>query len=356
MTLDCASESVIVGNINDISQENYTYQWTTNEGNIIAGFDQNVAMVNQPGLYIINVENTNNGCSAVDSQIVVLNRTLPSLDIGDTQLLTCIDDTLTLGGEGTSQGEQFIYNWTSSIGTNLEVTNTPFLKINKEGTYTLTVLDTTNSCKDSATIQIIEDKEFPVLNIPNDLSFNCTDESILIQPNTDELLTNLKINWSTLEGVLLSDNSIFDAEVSVPGTYYIEVEDLTNRCVIIDSVIIMDNRLLPTVANLEDRMLGCTNISITLDALGSQVGDSISYKWKNLEGNTLSNTTTLNVSEPGFFILEVSNRENSCKNTDTVEVSQNFDPPKLCFLILDMSMYDRSPFLELGVVSLLRFC
>ncbi|MEM1122503.1 MAG: gliding motility-associated C-terminal domain-containing protein, partial [Bacteroidota bacterium] len=168
----------------------------------------------------------------------------------------------------------------------------------------------------------------------------CTDESVNIRPTTLEAVNNLAIDWQALEGTILSETQNLSIDVGAPGTYVLQVEDLTNSCIIEDTLRIVDNRILPMVANLNDRMLSCTNASITLDASGSDFGSNIVYAWLDEAGNTLSNNTILLVDEAGNYILEVTNLENSCVNTDTLLVGENINPPRSANLVLEAPSCD----------------
>lgn len=334
ISLTCQPSEVIIGDLEDIGGEFFQYEWTTEDGNIIAGINQPQAIVDQAGLYNINILNLLNGCSLVDSQRVEDMRQLPIVDVGELNTLSCIEETITLGGINTSKGASFTYRWFTEDGAILEGENTAFAIVNQPGNYTLEVIDATNQCQTAETIQVLEDKDFPEVSLPNDFAFKCTDESITIEPVTNELMENLEFRWTTLTGQILSREDEFIIEVGTPGTYFLRIGDKTNSCVTIDTLSILDERELPQVANIGDQMLACNNESIRLEATGSATGDRIQYEWLNDNGQTLSNNAFLNLNQSGIYLLRVTNTENSCVNTDTFLVTENINPPNGAELLL----------------------
>ncbi len=335
VTLDCLADSVGVGDLNNLGQDNYIYNWTTNDGLIIGRTDEPLAFATRGGLYQLFIQNTLNGCSAVDTQRVIADLRFPNVDVGIGTLLTCINNEITIGGENTSIGDNFKYEWTTLDGNILSGASTPFAKINESGDYQLSVLDTTNQCEISESIVIRANQQFPEVVLPTGLNINCKDDFIDIEPTIELPENGVEVVWSTTNGGLLSDTTSFIAKAGKPGLYFLALKDTSNSCVALDTVEIIDNRLLPEVVTLENRMLGCSDVSITIDAQGSAFGPDILYKWLNDAGQTLSNNTTLTVDNPGSYILEVSDRSNSCVNADTVLVTENNNPPTSAFLAIE---------------------
>ena len=246
-------------------------------------------------------------------------------------LITCINEEITIGGENTSMGDNFIYEWTTEAGNILEGISTPFALINAAGNYQLSVLDTTNQCQDNQSIVITDDKLFPVVDLPIGLEIDCIDDFIPISPNIQLPENSVAVEWTTNTGLLLSDATTFTAQAGMPGIYFLALTDTSNSCVTLDTVVILDNRDLPEVVMLQNQILDCDNASITIDAEGSASGEDITYEWQDETGRVLSNNTTLTISLPGNYILFVTDDSNNCVDTDTVLISENTNPPTSAF-------------------------
>jgi len=266
---------------------------------------------------------------------VVENLIFPTVDVGSAPVLTCADDQITVGGQNTAVGDNFIYQWTTQDGVILDGATTPFALINESGNYQLSVLDTTNQCEEVDSITIIANKQFPNVDFPTDLSIDCRDSFINIRPIIELTENRVAVQWNTNNGVLLNDSNIFVAQAGMPGTYYLSLRDMSNDCTTIDSVEILDDRLLPAVVTLQDRMLGCDDASVTVDAQGSAFGPNIIYEWLDEEGRTLSNNTTLTVDMPGNYVLQVEDNSNNCINADTILISENTNPPTSAFFDIE---------------------
>lgn len=80
-----------------------------------------------------------------------------------------------------------------------------------------------------------------------------------------------------------------------------------------------------------DQVIGCAEPIVSLDGSESRNGFSYDYKWSSLSGNLYGNTTKeiISVSEPGIYVLTVSNEDTGCIVKDTVEVTEDFTSPAL---------------------------
>ena len=73
----------------------------------------------------------------------------------------------------------------------------------------------------------------------------------------------------------------------------------------------------------------CAVTSVPLSGVGSTTGNTVSYRWLNPAGQTISNTITATATEPGQFALIVTNfvGGNACMDTAFVDVPGNLTPP-----------------------------
>ena len=85
---------------------------------------------------------------------------LPNADAGNPFELTCEENTVSLGGPGTSTGSEFTYMWTSSTG---QVGNATALNptVGKPGIYTLQVRNENTGCISFDDVEITASAEIP---------------------------------------------------------------------------------------------------------------------------------------------------------------------------------------------------
>ena len=67
-------ETIILDGSASAQGPNFTYSWTTLDGNILSGAETLQATINLPGLYELLVTNTDNGCTSIDEVIVSLEQ------------------------------------------------------------------------------------------------------------------------------------------------------------------------------------------------------------------------------------------------------------------------------------------
>ena len=101
-----------------------TYNWTTNNGNIVSGGNTLNPVVDQAGTYTLTVTDASNGCTNTVDAVVNLNNLDPIADAGPNMELNCANVTIQLDGSGSSTGPDFVYNWTTIGGSILSGGNT----------------------------------------------------------------------------------------------------------------------------------------------------------------------------------------------------------------------------------------
>ncbi len=125
-------------------QENHSYQWFLNNSEIPEGNSYNIE-VNEAGLYKVSVTNLETSCSSISEYATLSVHALPTPSISASgELVTCVDDTITLNLNDTYSA----YLWNdNSTSESLQVTS--------EGTYSVTVTDE-NNCQNNAEIEVNE--------------------------------------------------------------------------------------------------------------------------------------------------------------------------------------------------------
>ncbi len=83
LELNCLIDTLVIDASSSSNGINFTYNWTTDLGNIIAGATSNSPSVDAPGIYTLVVTNTINGCTALDELIVIDNPARPTGAIFD---------------------------------------------------------------------------------------------------------------------------------------------------------------------------------------------------------------------------------------------------------------------------------
>jgi len=110
-----------------------------------------------------------------------------------------------------------------------------------------------------------------------------------------------------------------------PGLYSFTVSD-ANGCSVAESILL---EAILTAEAGPDQILDCGSPTVALDGSLSSSGPDIEYEWTG-PGGFISSLITVEVTEPGVYILEVADTgQPNCTATDTVFVTEGETPPPI---------------------------
>ncbi|MDW8231107.1 MAG: hypothetical protein RMJ33_14840, partial [Saprospiraceae bacterium] len=72
-TLTCAAPQLSLNGTGSSQGQQFSYLWTTQNGNIVSGATTLTPVVNAPGTYVLTVINTQTGCTSTASVAVGRN-------------------------------------------------------------------------------------------------------------------------------------------------------------------------------------------------------------------------------------------------------------------------------------------
>ncbi|MEM6965352.1 MAG: gliding motility-associated C-terminal domain-containing protein [Bacteroidota bacterium] len=306
-----------------------TFAWTTQDGNIVSGENTLTPFVNQAGIYQLTLTNTVNGCTAVSSVTIANNDSEPTAEAGITQELNCFDESVILNGATASTSPSLIYLWTTPNGSILSGENTLNPEVDGAGLYELLITNTATGCTSVDQVTITENQEAPIADSGPSFELNCTQPSATLDGSGSSTGINFIYQWTTPNGNIVSGENTLTPEVNLPGNYDLTVTNLANGCTEIQSVTITENIDLPTADAGTAEELTCVVTDLTLNAGNSSVGAEFEYQWTTTDGNILTGATTLNpaINDPGTYILLVTNTTNNCTATDEITVAEEVATP-----------------------------
>lgn len=325
--ITCTDAVVNLSGDGSSSGTDFTYQWSTNDGNIVSGGTTLDPEVDQDGSYVLIVTNQTNGCTSTDTVSVSENLVEPTAEAGLTQELNCDNNTLLLDGGGSSTGTEFTYNWTTNNGNILsgETTLTP--EVDDPGLYTIEVLDTTNGCSATDVVTITEDVTVPEAeaSVGGQLTCDVT-ELQLSGVGSSVGLGTITYLWTTNNGNIVSGANTLLPLVNEPGTYTLLVTDTDNGCTATASVNVSEDLQPPAVNIAAPDVLTCDITEISLSGAGSGAG---TYLWTTTDGVIISGANTLNptIGSTGTYTLEVTSSLNGCTAQSSVTVTDDVAPP-----------------------------
>ena len=156
-----------------IDGPNFTYQWTTVDGNIISGANTLNAIVTEPGTYTLAAVNTANGCTTVLSVTVSDGGTSLCSTIAGRVLQDTIENCLTDTGEPAIAG--WIVKATGTPGTFYALTDANGdyeISVESGGTYSVSAIPTSNLWQSCPPIPDVAATDPDETYTANDLLFN----------------------------------------------------------------------------------------------------------------------------------------------------------------------------------------
>ncbi|MBC7775632.1 MAG: hypothetical protein H7246_09350, partial [Phycisphaerae bacterium] len=310
---------------------NFSYQWTSAAGgNITSGANTLSPIVDEPGTYNLLVTNTQNGCTATSQVSITEDVVSPIASAGSPQTLTCVFTNTTLSAAGSSTGAAFSYNWASLNGNITSGANTLTPSINAPGLYTITVINASNFCTETASVTILQNIQSPVVNAGADDLLTCVITSLALQAQIiSSSSQNIGYQWSTPNGQIINGANTASPVIGASGNYLVTVTDNLNGCTSTDQLLISQDVTLPMALIASPQTLTCAVQQVTLNATASSLGATFDYDWTTPAGNFVStqNPQQPIVDQQGVYNLLITNTFNGCTQTASVTVPKDVQLP-----------------------------
>lgn len=240
--LDCTTTQVGL-NATVAGSGNFTYVWTTTDGNIVSGANSLAPVVSQAGTYELLVTNNSNGCTTLETEPVISNDDTPNAADIQERAVRCFGDT---NGSASIAG---ITGGTPPYLYSLD--NQPFSPTSvftalAPGVHTLIVQDV-NGCEYETSFEILEPEELLV-----DLGLDTT---IFLGDEISVSLNDIVNFPDRVEDLVLSPENLPIDSAFVPTyslRYRVTVVD-SNGCKAADDRLIIVDRtrrvFIPNVFN-----------------------------------------------------------------------------------------------------------
>jgi hypothetical protein len=313
--LNCFSPQVQLSGEGSSTGNNFTYLWTTTNGNIVSGNNTLTPSVNQCGTYVLTVTNTINGCTASASVTPGCQIDPPNASAsGGT--ITCSTPQITLSGNSTTPG--VTYQWTGP-GITPSNQNQQNPEVFASGIYTLTVTNPENGCTKTAVATVNSDFAQPAANGSVSGSLTCLVTTVSL--NLTSNVPNAVYGWTGPNGF---SSNIPNPDVTVGGDYFGTVTNPANGCIGYDTISVISNTTPPGASAFASGQLTCVADSVTLSG-NSPAAPNVTYAWTGINLNSnLQNAVTY---EPGTFTLVVTGTVNGCTSSAVVNVIENTTIP-----------------------------
>lgn len=301
--LNCHNATIQINASGSSQGPNFTYAWTTGNGNIVSGANTLTPIVDAAGTYNLLITNTTTGCTSTGSTTV--NQTPPVTVSATAVNVSCNGGsngsaTATPGG-GTGN---FTYLWSNSATTS-NITGLT------AGSYSVTISDGEN-CTATATVTVTQ----PVILLAN---ATATGETAL--GANDGTATAAPTGGTPGYTYLWSVNNQTTATITglAPGNYTVTTTD-ANNCTAVQTVTVnsFNCALSASISSVNISCNGAANGTATVNLTG-QV-DPVVYIWSN--GDSTQSVSGL---APGTYTVSITDA-NNCPASLSVNITQ---PPVL---------------------------
>ncbi|MEZ5055471.1 MAG: gliding motility-associated C-terminal domain-containing protein [Saprospiraceae bacterium] len=320
--LTCTTTAVELDGSASSSGPEFSYSWSTTNGNIVSGINTLNPIVDNPGDYILTIRNTTNACENTVWIEVEENVSNPQISIAPADTLTCSTNSFSLNSSAVTTASNASFNWSTTDGNIVSGNSTARPLINAPGTYEVEVTDLDNGCTSNTTIIVEEDIQSPIIATNNPEELTCIILRSTVSASAIGSGNNFSYNWSTTNGSFAGVVNQAQATVNAPGTYDVLVTDLKNECTGTKQVEVSQDIVNPIASASSTGTITCTNLSVSLDGSASSTGPNFNYNWTTSNGSLSSGSNTLNptVTSSGTYQLKVTNTNNGCEEITTVNV------------------------------------
>ena len=314
--INCAQPEQILSAATSTPFADLSFQWLDLAGNALGVGDQYPATADGDYILLASQELSGTTCTSRDTFRITANFDTPVADPGPMLQLTCIDDTIAIGGMGTSSGPAYTYEWTSTDGNLLGLTDGPFALVDSAGQYQLIVQDTFSFCRDTAIVTVTADQVPPNVITGPGFTLNCLVLADTLNGSAS-LLPGFVAQWTG--PCIVEEPEAGLAVVDCPGWYFLEITNTATGCNAIDSVFV-DQDLTPATANISlPDTLTCARPEVVLDGSNSSPSGGLEFSWLGPNAET-GLAETLTTTAGGTYELIVTRLDNFCRDTATVTV------------------------------------
>ncbi len=333
LPFDCSMDTVAVSYTiapDTLSLSDLVIEW---QGDIQTTEDPLSVNVYTPGVFTITVRDTSNGCVGENELVVEDERILPDVaTASDSSFLTCVVETVTLDGSGSSQGDNFTYEWLGPEGNT--ISQSLQVETSAPGTYQLIVTDTTNGCSASKEAAVLENFDRPAIDFEEAQTFQCRDNMLTLSaaPSGDPSTFENPV-WATVDGGNINAvEGTLTAEIDAPGTYQLTLTSAVTGCDSTAAIEVMADTVAPTITLAEPPLFGCPGQTVSLDASQSgSNGDFESINWSVVSGgggvSPMTGSLMVDVTDAGTYQLTVVSARNGCEATREVQVEMDPNTP-----------------------------
>ncbi|GEM_PF-3352123 len=238
--ISCAMPEVMLSAEGSSMGDNMAYSWTSSEGVFVGPVDSFEVWVAASGSYLLEVVNTENGCSSWAVALVQADTALPALVLSVPDTISCDQPSVGLSANTDLPDSLAIWSWNVLDGVLEGDLESDSVQALSGGVYVVSLQNSSNACVRTDTVEVQMDTLPPSVLAGEDVYFPCEEESVWLLGSVN-FGSPIVLQWETTDGELLSDPNQAILEVGAPGTYVLEAIDESNGCSSKDTVLVLQD-------------------------------------------------------------------------------------------------------------------
>ena len=307
---------LVTADLEGTSDGDNDYRWSTEDGSIEEGVQTLRPAISQAGNYELKVISNTNGCTATSRVTITEDPNRPEAIIAPPADLNCLNTTLPLNAEASSQGAIMDYRWRTEDGVLVDSSDPIRPIIGKEGSYQLQVINTESNCVGIAEVIVSLDTIAPIAFINPAKDFDCHTTTMQLDGTGSSKGDDFVYAWNTEDGSIEADATTLFPTIGEPGTYSLLITSSKNGCSKEQSLIVEEN--IPRSAMVEKVDPLCPNEtgSINVSDVEGGIGP---YRYSIDGGNSYQSVQTFDRIPAGTYAISIIDN-NDCALTDQVNI------------------------------------
>ena len=308
--LTCAQDTLwLDGTASDTGPE-FAYQWTALTGQLCGGDTTLTPCIDAPGIYQLEVTNTQTGFQSTCQVEVLDGRSYPTVDAGPPVAITCATPQPALEGSYSPQVPAAVL-WHTTDGQLAGPATSLQSAAGAPGWYFLTVTRADNGCSATDSVFVGLDTLRPVAEAGPEGQLTCAASTAVLAATATP--ANVSWYWTSPDGEICAGATTPNPVACAPGTYILTVAG-ANGCTDSDTTFVTQDANALSCDAGPDYTFTCLDSTFTLQGQ-VQGGAFVVYQWSSPDGGLIlsgDQTLTPTVGSPGTYVLEAEDLVNGC--------------------------------------------
>lgn len=202
--------------------------WTTNTGNILSGEQTLAPLINAFGVYKVEISTTIGNEVCVDEkQILAESFNREPLNISFPSGINCNQQEVMLEAIDDVNRSEYIYSWTTSLGSIVSDSDMPTITVNSGGVYDLRRTDLMGNCGITIPVVVLDER---VLNFNYDFVSPDCEQTEAVISFTTVIGGSGNFSYAIDSGMVFQESP--DFFIQEGGDYNLVVRDENNGCLL----------------------------------------------------------------------------------------------------------------------------